>query len=121
MVDEAPPQESSVSAPLLVVASNNKGGFVAVITALAMCFVLVAFGIRMYVRMAISGFRLDDLVLAITSVLFFSLSLPLFCYARNLIFCVDSRFADIGKTLYMLGVFLCSVLHRVYTGRQRIW
>lgn len=68
MAEEAPSQPPSVSAPLLVVASNNKGGFVAVITALAMCFVLVAFGIRMYVRMAISGLRLDDLVLAITSV-----------------------------------------------------
>lgn len=69
MAERAPPQ-SSVSAPLLVVASNDKGGFVVVITALAMCFVLVAFGIRMYVRMAISGFRLDDLILAITSVSF---------------------------------------------------
>lgn len=69
MAERAPPQ-SSVSAPLLVVASNDKGGFVVVITALAMCFVLVAFGIRMYVRMAISGFRLDDLILAITSVCF---------------------------------------------------
>lgn len=70
MAEKDSPQPSSVSAPLLVVASNNKGGFVAVITALAMCFVLVAFGIRMYVRMAISRFRLDDLVLAITSVCF---------------------------------------------------
>lgn len=71
MAEEAPSLPSSVSAPLLVVASDNKGGFVAIITALAMCFVLVAFGIRMYVRMAVSGFRLDDLILAVTSVCFF--------------------------------------------------
>lgn len=70
MAEEAPSEPSSVSAPLLVVASDNKGGFVAVIAALAMCFVLVAYGIRMYVRMAISGFRMDDLVLSITSVCF---------------------------------------------------
>lgn len=70
MAEEAPSQQSSVSVPLLVVASDNKGGFVAIITALAMCFVLVAFGIRMYVRMTVSGFRLDDLILAITSVCF---------------------------------------------------
>lgn len=111
MAEEAPSQPSSVSAPLLVVASDNKGGFVAIITALAMCFVLVAFGIRMYVRMAVSGLRLDDLILAITSVCFFYFS----------------QYHKWGEGFSLLliyvnlGVFLCSVHHCVYTGWQRIW
>lgn len=120
MADEAPSQPSSVSAPLLVVASNNKGGFIVVITALAMCFVLVAFGIRMYVRMAVSGFRLDDLVLAITSVRFLIF--------RNIaiwffFFCKVFSLLLIGKKkpYIYVGVFLCSICHRVCTGWQRIW
>lgn len=92
---EKAPSQPSVSAPLLVVASDNKGGFVAVITALAMCFVLVAFGIRMYVRMAISGLRFDDLVLAITSVCFS------FSKYRNLIVLRVLSFTDWKKPIYV--------------------
>lgn len=116
MAEEAPSRASSVSAPLLVVASDNKGGFVAVITALAMCFVLVAFGIRLYVRMAISGFRLDDLVLAITSVCFFFL-FP-FGSATNRF---SGRFSFFTDLCVFVGVFLCSVHRCVYTSWQRIW
>lgn len=117
MAEEAP---SSVSPPLLVVASNNKGGFIAVITALAMCFVLVAFGIRMYVRMAISGFRLDDLVLAITSVCFsfFVISqFDFFFFFKGFSLLLIGR----KKPYICVGVFLYSVCHRVCTGWQRIW
>lgn len=95
MAEKAPSQTSSVSAPLLVVASNDKGGFVVVITALAMCFVLVAFGIRMYVRMAISGFRLDDLILAITSVCFS------FCNITSNFFLKGLSFANWKNLIYM--------------------
>lgn len=54
--------------PLSLVSPTNKSGLIVVLTALAMCFVLVAFGIRLYVRMAVSGFRLDDCVLTVASV-----------------------------------------------------
>ena len=59
---------TSVSPPLSLVSPTNKGGLIVVLTALAMCFVLVAFVIRLYVRMAVSGFRLDDAVLTLASV-----------------------------------------------------
>lgn len=54
--------------PLSLVSPTDKGGLIVVLTALAMCFVLVAFVIRLYVRMAVSGFRLDDCVLTVASV-----------------------------------------------------
>lgn len=63
-----PSDVPSVSPPLSLVSPTDKGGLVVVLTALAMCFVLVAFVIRLYVRMAVSGFRLDDAVLTLASV-----------------------------------------------------
>lgn len=65
----APSSLPGVAPPLFSVSDTNKGGLIVIITALTLCFVLVAFLIRMYVRMAISGFRLDDCVLTAATVL----------------------------------------------------
>lgn len=68
LVMAEPSDVPSVSPPLSLVSPTDKGGLIVVMTALAMCFVLVAFVIRLYVRMAVSGFRLDDAVLTLASV-----------------------------------------------------
>lgn len=68
LVMAEPSDVPRVDPPLSFVSPTDKGGLIVVLTALAMCFVLVAFVIRLYVRMAISGFRLDDFVLTVASV-----------------------------------------------------
>ena len=73
----APSNVPGVTPPSLVVTSTDKGGLVVVMTALAMCFVLVAFLIRLYVRMSVSGYRLDDFVLTLATVQSPRLSEPL--------------------------------------------
>lgn len=63
-----PSDVAGVSPPSLVVTSTDKSGLIVVMTALAMSFIVVAFLIRLYVRMSVSGYRLDDFVLTLATV-----------------------------------------------------
>jgi hypothetical protein len=59
---------SGVSTPLEHISSHDQGGLVAVITAFAWSFVLVAFSIRIYVRKKTGPWKRDDNALTAATV-----------------------------------------------------
>lgn len=99
----APSDVPGVTPPSLVLTSTDKGGLVVVMTALAMCFVLVAFLIRMYVRMSVSGYQLDDFVLTLATVKSW-----------------DYQSAIRSKLTFKPDYILCPILGRDPSSPQRI-
>jgi hypothetical protein len=49
-----------INAPLAFISKDNQGGLIAVITALALTFVLVSFFIRGYIRYSSGPWKQDD-------------------------------------------------------------
>jgi hypothetical protein len=57
------------SAPLGVISSTDQSGLILILTALSLCFVLVSFAIRLYIRVPQKLWKWDDNVLTAATVL----------------------------------------------------
>ncbi|KKZ60587.1 hypothetical protein EMCG_04764 [[Emmonsia] crescens] len=66
----SPTLPPGISEPLAVDTSNDRSGFIAIITALFLGFAIVSFGIRTYVRYSGCVMKKDDYVLLAATVLF---------------------------------------------------
>ena len=64
-----PTWDPGVTAPYQVATDEDQRGFLTVMTATALSFVLIGFIIRSYVRITVGGFKPDDWILTTASVL----------------------------------------------------
>ena len=64
-----PTWDAGVTAPYEVSTEDDQRGFLTVMTATALSFVLVGFIIRTYVRFTVGGFKTDDWILTTASIL----------------------------------------------------
>jgi len=64
----APQPNAGVSAPLGIISATNQSGLIIILTAMALCFVLVSFGIRIQVRSSNGPWKTDDSIVAVATV-----------------------------------------------------
>jgi len=64
----APQTNAGVSAPLGIISPTNQSGLILIITALALCFVLMSFGIRVQVRSSNGPWKTDDNIVTVATV-----------------------------------------------------
>jgi len=62
--------------PLGIISPHNQSGLILILTALSLCFVLVSFAIRIYVRVPKGLWKSDDYVLTVATVRSTSLTSP---------------------------------------------
>lgn len=54
--------------PLGIISDTNQSGLILILTALALCFVLVSFAIRIYIRIPHKLWKWDDNLLTVATV-----------------------------------------------------
>ncbi|KIW89359.1 uncharacterized protein Z519_10213 [Cladophialophora bantiana CBS 173.52] len=92
------------SKPLGVISPEDQSGLILILTALSLCFVLVAFAIRLYIRVPQRLWKWDDHVLtaATTSLVFYAVHLGL---GQRKVFEGDSPNSDLVKKYYFTNDF----------------
>ncbi|OAP65390.1 hypothetical protein AYL99_01362 [Fonsecaea erecta] len=92
------------SRPLGVISPENQSGLILILTSLSLCFVLVAFAIRVYIRVPQRLWKWDDHVLAVatTSLVFYAVHLGL---GHRKVFEGNAPNSDLVKKYYYADDF----------------